>query len=101
MGDEATSEFISLEAGKAYYIEILNKEGGGGDNVAVAWTTGDAIVPDALPISGDYLSPWVPVVEGPVDISAAGDAVVPSHRTIILLESMPALRSITTRQRST
>ena len=78
VGDEATSEFISLEAGKAYYIEILNKEGGGGDNVAVAWTTGDAIVPDALPISGDYLSPWVPVVEGPVDISAAGDAVVPS-----------------------
>ena len=67
VGDEATSEFISLEAGKAYYIEILNKEGGGGDNVAVAWTTGDAIVPDALPISGEYLSPWVPVVEGPGD----------------------------------
>ena len=60
VGDEATSEFITLEGGKAYYIEILNKEGGGGDNVAVAWTTGDAIVPDALPISGDYLSPWVP-----------------------------------------
>ena len=59
VGDEATSEFISLEAGKAYYIEVLNKEGGGGDNVAVAWTTGDAIVPDALPISGAYLSPWV------------------------------------------
>ena len=55
VGDEATSEFITLEGGKAYYIEILNKEGGGGDNVAVAWTTGDAIVPDALPISGDYL----------------------------------------------
>ena len=59
VGDEATSGFISLEAGKAYYIEVLNKEGGGGDNVAVAWTTGDAIVPDALPISGAYLSPWV------------------------------------------
>ena len=43
VGDEATSEFITLEGGKAYYIEILNKEGGGGDNVAVAWTTGDAI----------------------------------------------------------
>ena len=60
VGDEATSEFISLEAGKAYYIEVLNKEGGGGDNVAVAWTTGDAIVAvDALPISGANLSPWV------------------------------------------
>ncbi|MDP7442573.1 MAG: hypothetical protein QGI37_12595, partial [Verrucomicrobiota bacterium] len=59
VGDEATSEFISLEGGKAYYIEILNKEGGGGDNVAVAWTTGDAVAAGALPISGDYLSPWV------------------------------------------
>ena len=78
VGDEATSEFISLEGGKAYYIEILNKEGGGGDNVAVAWTTGDAIVPDALPISGEYLSPWVPEDGGPVDITSADDAVVPS-----------------------
>ena len=78
VGDEATSEFISLEGGKAYYIEILNKEGGGGDNVAVAWTTGDAIVPDALPISGEYLSPWVPEAGGPVDITSADDAVVPS-----------------------
>ena len=78
VGDEATSEFITLEGGKAYYIEILNKEGGGGDNVAVAWTTGDAIVPDALPISGDYLSPWVPEASGAVDITSADDAVVPS-----------------------
>ncbi|MDA7676551.1 PA14 domain-containing protein [bacterium] len=78
VGDEATSEFISLEAGKAYYIEILNKEGGGGDNVAVAWTTGDALVEGALPISGDYLSPWVPESQGPADITTPGDAIVPS-----------------------
>jgi len=79
VGDEATSVFISLEAGKAYYIEALMNEGGGGDNLAVAWTTGDAIVPDALPISGEYLSPWVilEVVET-VDVSQPGNAVVPS-----------------------
>ena len=79
VGDEATSVFISLEAGKAYYIEALMNEGGGGDNLAVAWTTGDAIVPDALPISGEYLSPWVilEVVEI-VDVSQPGDPVVPT-----------------------
>ena len=79
VGDEATSAFISLEAGKAYYIEALMNEGGGGDNLAVAWTTGDAIVPDALPISGEYLSPWVTLeVVEVVDVSQPGDPVVPS-----------------------
>jgi len=53
------SKFISLEGGKAYFIEVLMNEGGGGDNLAVAWTTEDPIANDALPISGDYLSPWV------------------------------------------
>ena len=31
------SSTVSLEAGKAYYFEILHKEGGGGDHVSVAW----------------------------------------------------------------
>ncbi|MBM4028404.1 MAG: hypothetical protein FJ280_23870, partial [Planctomycetes bacterium] len=31
---------IKLEAGKKYYIEVLMKEGGGGDNVAVSWQGG-------------------------------------------------------------
>ena len=79
VGDEATSVFISLEAGKAYYIEALMNEGGGGDNLAVAWTTGDAIIPDALPISGEYLSPWVTLeVVEIVDVSQPGDPVVPT-----------------------
>ncbi|MFC4992456.1 cadherin domain-containing protein [Rubritalea tangerina] len=32
-----TSAVISLEAGKAYYVEAIHKEGGGGDHLAVAW----------------------------------------------------------------
>jgi len=79
VGDEATSEFITLEAGKAYYIEALMNEGGGGDNLAVAWTTGDPIEADALPISGEYLSPWVTLEKVEiVDVSQPGDPVVPS-----------------------
>ena len=60
VGDEATSEFITLEGGKAYYIEALFNEGGGGDNIAVAWTTGDPVAAGAQPIAGEFLSPWIP-----------------------------------------
>jgi hypothetical protein len=35
---EQKSSAISLTAGNAYYFEVLHKEGGGGDNVAVGWT---------------------------------------------------------------
>ncbi|MDB4808228.1 PA14 domain-containing protein [Verrucomicrobia bacterium] len=52
---------ISLEAGKAYFIEAITKEGGGGDNLAITWIrAGDDLPADgALPISGDHLSPWL------------------------------------------
>ena len=66
---ENLSKFITLEAGKAYYIEALMNEGGGGDNLAVAWTTGDPVVNDALPISGEYLSPWI-ILGEPADTPA-------------------------------
>lgn len=35
--DESTSPAISMTAGQRYYIELLHKEGGGGDNAAVTW----------------------------------------------------------------
>ncbi|MGH1486108.1 MAG: PA14 domain-containing protein [Cellvibrionaceae bacterium] len=31
------SSAVTLNAGQAYYIEVLHKEGGGGDNVAIGW----------------------------------------------------------------
>ncbi|NWK55998.1 hypothetical protein HW115_10265 [Verrucomicrobiaceae bacterium N1E253] len=37
-GDQ-TSTSLQLEAGKAYYVEILHKEGGGDGHCAVAWKT--------------------------------------------------------------
>lgn len=33
----AKSKLISLEAGKAYYLEALHKESAGGDHISVAW----------------------------------------------------------------
>ena len=52
------SKPIRLTAGKAYYIEGLMKEGGGGDNLAVAWAKpGDALPQDGdAPIPGSFLA---------------------------------------------
>jgi hypothetical protein len=49
------SAAIALTAGQKYYIEALQKEGGGGDNLAVAWQ-GPGISTRTV-IAGQYLSP--------------------------------------------
>ena len=64
--DEAVSRLINLKAGRRYYIEAIAKEGGGGDNLAVAWQMPGGEIPrnGSIPISGEYLEPWVPGVGG-------------------------------------
>lgn len=52
-----TSSPKPLLAGHKYYIEALQKEGGGGDNIAVAWQ-GPGIATQQV-IDGAYLSPWL------------------------------------------
>lgn len=53
------SAAVSLTAGQRYYIEALMKEGGGGDNLAVAWQKpGDAEPADgSAPIPNGNLPP--------------------------------------------
>jgi hypothetical protein len=53
------SAAINLTGGQKYYIEVLHKEGSGGDNIAVAWQ-GPGISQQV--IAGSYLSPIVPIV---------------------------------------
>jgi hypothetical protein len=61
---------IPLVAGQRYYIEAVQKEGGGGDNLAVAWELPDSTFEG--PIPGIRLSPWVestnntPTVDNPI-----------------------------------
>ena len=50
------SQPITLTAGKKYYIEALQKEGGGDDNLAVGWTLPDK--KEERPIPGSRLSPF-------------------------------------------
>jgi len=55
------SAAVTLTAGQKYYIEALQKEGSGGDNLAVAWD-GPGISQQV--IAGQYLSPWLNATTG-------------------------------------
>lgn len=48
---------ITLVGGQRYYVEALQVEGTGGDNLAVGWRLPSGA--DDRPISGQYLAPWV------------------------------------------
>jgi|GEM_PF-800259 len=63
---EQQSATISLVAGHKYYIDVLHKQGVGGDNIGVAWQ-GPGISQQV--IEGRYLSPWTGVLPG----DTAGD----------------------------
>ena len=53
------SAAIGLTAGQKYYVEALQKEGGGDDNVAVGWAKpGQGIASPSEVIPGSVLSPW-------------------------------------------
>jgi hypothetical protein len=47
---------ITLQKGKGYYIEAVFKEGGGGDNLAVAVKAPDGSINPNLPIPGKYVT---------------------------------------------
>jgi hypothetical protein len=53
---------INLQEGKRYYIEALHKEGAGGDNLAVGWTTPNSEAIDVIP--GSVLSPFTATTPG-------------------------------------
>ena len=60
------SEPIALEAGNRYYVEAIMAEGGGGDNLAVAWSFSADGDPAALgngtqPIPAEFLWSFLPV----------------------------------------
>lgn len=63
------SATINLVAGKKYYVEVLHKEGGGGDHLSVAWQLPDGTM--EAPIGGSRLSPYQPVAMQSQTISFA------------------------------
>jgi len=81
---------INLTAGQKYYIEVLQKEGSGGDNVAVAWQ-GPGITQQV--IAGNYLSPFIPgqaaSIASQVNISS-GDALYLNNEDAVSLYPNPS-----------
>jgi len=55
--DVTPSGLIRLVAGEKYYVEALMKEGGGGDNIAVGWTTPFDSTIQVIP--GSYLELFI------------------------------------------
>ena len=50
---------VNLVAGQKYYIQAIQKEGSGGDNLAVGWAMpGQATTAPSEVIPGEVLSPW-------------------------------------------
>ena len=72
---------ILLTGGKRYYIEALQKEGGGGDHLAVGWTLPDGT--DERPIPGKRLSPWSNSAPAPA-VSAAAPTGATLYRAVAL-----------------
>ena len=72
---EQESAPISLTAGERYYVEVLQKEGGGLDNIAVAWQIPGGSLEV---IEGGFLSPYTgaPEVEHPQEITTAASSTV-------------------------
>ena len=58
-----TSEPKALVSGESYFVEVFNKEGGGGDFVEVAWRLEGDTTPAASlrPIPGNALSAYAPL----------------------------------------
>jgi RHS repeat-associated protein len=75
-----TSSPVALTAGVRYYVEILHKEGGAGDNCAVAWLKpGESGPPNV--ITAEYLSPFMLPV--PPSAAPSGLAATPISATPI------------------
>jgi hypothetical protein len=71
---------ISLTAGQKYYVETLQKGGGGGDNLAVGWAKpGQVTTAPSEVIPGAVLSPWVgsPLVAAFKAASPKGGGLTP------------------------
>ncbi|MBM4017445.1 MAG: hypothetical protein FJ288_03810, partial [Planctomycetes bacterium] len=62
------SAAIYLQAGQRYYIEALQKDGTGGDNLAVGWQLPDGAYERPIPAS--RLSPFFPTPDATITIQA-------------------------------
>ena len=90
---EQKSAGISLTAGQKYYVEALQKEGTGGDNLAVGWAKpGQSTSSPSEVIPGPVLSPWTGAKSAPSLKLAGlqGAAATPNFATMPNGVSVPS-----------
>lgn len=76
-----TSAAIPLEAGKPYYLEVRQKEGGGGDNLAVAWEgpgVAQQVISGAALQTVDFHAPTV--------VQSVSDALIVQDSATLFME---------------
>ena len=82
---EQKSASISLTAGQRYYVEAVQKEGGGGDNLAVGWAKpGQDTAKPSEVIPGSVLSPW----SAGASVVAAASSLHPNEATLTAPEPL-------------
>ena len=78
--EQKTDAPIRLEAGKRYYIEALQTDGAGPDNISVGWG-GPGIGAGPIVIDGQYLAPFIREVDkragNPKPVDGARDVTIP------------------------
>src|SRR5262249_41994384 len=85
-----------LIAGQKYYVEALQKEGGGGDNLAVGWAKpGQSTVAPSEVISGEVLTPWTGGNIASLEKTSITSVGAPSKRN-----ALRNVRSAVTRNRN-
>ena len=78
---EQKSVSVNLVANTKYYIEALHVEGGGGDNLAVGWTTPGSSSITVIP--GSALSPYTSITNQPPTVSMLTDATLYTAPAIV------------------
>jgi len=61
VGDEAQSEPIRLEGGRAYWLRGGHQEGAGGDHIRIAWGCSQAGIAEHTIITGPYITDTKPL----------------------------------------
>ena len=83
---EQQSIGISMTAGGKYYIEVRQKEGSGNDNLSVAWQMPGTTfnTSSGLPITGQYLAPYLAIPYTPPPFSIGVNALTTGDSTPVL-----------------
>ncbi|MBI3868012.1 MAG: lamin tail domain-containing protein [Verrucomicrobia bacterium] len=81
---------ISLVAGQRYYIEALQKEGSGGDNLAVRWQLPNSVIEEPIPASRLWVFGGAPTSPPIISQQPASQSVVEGQSAVFAVQASNA-----------